>query len=387
MLVLTLCLTHQCNLRCSYCYAGEKHARAMTEEVAYLAIDFALEDLRTQSKLQDVEPKLQLCFFGGEPLLEWDLLQKATRYAQQRCLKEPEPVKLILTLTTNLILLTAERSKWLISNDFVIAGSLDGCEAMHNTHRGYLGGRGSHADCLPALKFFRFTKKASRPIISVVTPQNLPYLYESFLFFRENDLRSINLNFDFSATWEQKDLDLLDQELGSVAILLIESYRAKKPITVRSMEGKILAHIREQSAEGIYCKMGEKEIAVAASGNFYPCSRLVGNDDDLYLRFGNVFEGYDMKQRLRLIQDRGNRSPQCQQCEDAYRCVNSCGCVNYVASGGYLDQVSDSFCAIERMLMRHADTVAETLWEEQNMCFIRQFYGSSLEKPPASQGE
>ena len=68
-LQLTLCLTHDCTLRCRYCYAGRKYQHAMSRETAERGIDIGLEEaLRTQRGLD-------IGFFGGEPLMEWEQLQ------------------------------------------------------------------------------------------------------------------------------------------------------------------------------------------------------------------------------------------------------------------------------------------------------------------------
>ena len=80
---VTLCLTHDCNLRCAYCYAGRKHGRRMTWETAQRAIDFALEHAVRRAALTGEPPEAQLGYFGGEPLLEWDLLKRSSAYADE----------------------------------------------------------------------------------------------------------------------------------------------------------------------------------------------------------------------------------------------------------------------------------------------------------------
>ncbi len=73
---LTLCLTHDCNLACTYCYAGHERAAAMDRDTAAAALQLAFGEVRAG--------KLQLSFFGGEPLLEWELLTWAGRVAEGR---------------------------------------------------------------------------------------------------------------------------------------------------------------------------------------------------------------------------------------------------------------------------------------------------------------
>ena len=76
VLTCTLCLTHDCTLRCNYCYAGRKYKHAMSQETAQKAIDICLAEAKRVGK------GLDLSFFGGEPLLEWELLQWCYEYRE-----------------------------------------------------------------------------------------------------------------------------------------------------------------------------------------------------------------------------------------------------------------------------------------------------------------
>ena len=117
-LTLTLCLTHDCNLRCRYCYAGRKYAHAMSRETAERGMDIGLaEVVRT-------ERGLDLSFFGGEPLLEWDLLQHCCNYLKQQAAEQG--VRVRFGITTNGTLLTRKRLEWLAEQDFLVGLSVDG---------------------------------------------------------------------------------------------------------------------------------------------------------------------------------------------------------------------------------------------------------------------
>ena len=94
---LTLVLTHACNLACTYCYMGEHHATAMTEELAGRAVDLLFE----------ATDRPALAFFGGEPLLAWERLVFAVERAERRAAERgAHPEELELQLTTNATLLT-----------------------------------------------------------------------------------------------------------------------------------------------------------------------------------------------------------------------------------------------------------------------------------------
>src|SRR5687768_2203189 len=115
---LTLNLTHACNLGCSYCFAGEKTDRAMDPETGRKGLRLALD------RAERGDRALDLAFFGGEPLLEADLL--LTLADEARALADERRLRLRLSVTTNGTLLTPELAAALNARGFHVAVSLDG---------------------------------------------------------------------------------------------------------------------------------------------------------------------------------------------------------------------------------------------------------------------
>src|SRR5687767_2815126 len=118
---VSLVLTHDCNLGCTYCYMGEKFRKAMPIETVRAALDLGFAD--------DAE-QVQVSFFGGEPTLAWDMLVRATAEAQERAAGAGK--KLVLTVTTNGTLLDEEKVEFLVDNGFFIGFSIDGDRAAHD---------------------------------------------------------------------------------------------------------------------------------------------------------------------------------------------------------------------------------------------------------------
>jgi len=183
---VSLALTHDCNLACTYCYAGEKRRDSMSAEIADRAIDFAFSF---------GAPKLQLGFFGGEPLIEWDLLQAAALRAEGKA--QAADTELQKTVTTNGTLLTSDRVAWLREHDFYPALSLDGNRAMHDVTRPHCAGRSSFEATRRGLKLLQEWFPEVEVIV-VPDPANVKHLAESVRFLVEEQqvLRiSINPNF------------------------------------------------------------------------------------------------------------------------------------------------------------------------------------------------
>lgn len=355
---LTLVLTHACNLRCSYCYAGTPRAAAMSAETAEQALAFAFAS--------DESPH-QLGFFGGEPLLEWSLLQSVTAAADQ--MVGPELVK---TVTTNATLLSEERATWLAAQEFYAGLSIDGNAAMQDATRRKGDGSSSHAAAMAGL---RAAQQAGlrHQVIMVVDPTNVQHTAASVAYLAEQGVRRLSLNPNFYTAWSDADVAIFDEQYAAVADLMLASFRAGDPIDVTVLGSKIITRLKNGYACGDRCGFGQHEIAVAPSGRIYPCERLVGEDQEHALCIGTVADGFDETKRFAMLTRKGNHDPECTDCAHQARCMNWCGCINYGTSGD-IDSTGAFVCHHEQTLIREADRIADLLFNEGNPHFIETFY-------------
>jgi uncharacterized protein len=368
---VTLCLTHACNLRCDYCYAGPKSARRMSWDTARRALDFAFAHTLEQAGQTRRGPECQLGFFGGEPLLEWDLLDKATGHAISEAGRLG--IRLKRTLTTNMTLLGEKEAAWLLENRFHVGLSLDGNRAMHDTLRRTAGGGPSHELCARALRFYR-GPDANGEVIIVVDPRTVSLLAESVAWLISEDIRRISLNPNFTAAWDRTALEIWDDAYTRIGDSHIASFRQNRAVSINIFDGKIRARINGGYRPCDRCGFGENEIAVSAAGYFYPCERLVGDDTSEELRIGHISGGFYPAARRRILADRGSHVTECATCALRERCVNWCSCVNY-ASTGFINRVPGIVCHHEKQSIAAADRVGAILFAEKNPAFLHTFYG------------
>jgi len=359
---LTLCLTHDCNLACAYCYAGPKRPAPMSRDTAAAALELAFEQLRSG--------KMQLSFFGGEPLLEWDTLTWATGRARRRA--EADGVELQLTVTTNGVHLTDERADWLADRQVAVGVSIDGDRESHDRTRPGRGG-GSSFDLSMAGLLRAVARNPNAEAIFVVDPSNVDRVLAGTRFLADQGVRCISLNPNFYTDWSEERLAEWERQYALVADLFVDRFRAGEDLFVNFVDGKILTRLKEGFSCADRCSFGEGEIAVAPSGRIYPCERLVGGDTG-ELAIGHVDTGFDELARLSLIARRGNHEPDCAECALRERCMNWCGCINHATTGA-IDRVSALVCFHEQLCIREADRAAEQLWEERNPLFLRKYYG------------
>jgi uncharacterized protein len=358
---LTLCLTHDCNLRCSYCYGGCKQKRDMSAEVANRAVDLALAR---------VSQRLHLVFFGGEPLLRWPALVAFTHYARERATAAGIEVR--PTVTTNGTLLDDERISWLGAERFLVGISCDGVRAAHERNRKDAGGGSTYDPTIAAIRKCLAAGLRLR-VVLVLDPSNVELLPESLAQLAAMGARELVINVNWAADWSSGSVRSQCQTAYErSADLYLEAYRQKRPFWLSLFDGKIASHVKGGYLPEDRCDLGQRNLVVAASGRLYPCDRLVGEDRDASTAVGDIWTGPD-EQRIQQCVSRITSPPECQECAFGNRCRNRCACAN-LAMTGAIDIPSETLCFHEQLAIRSADRVAQILFAERNPLFLAQHY-------------
>lgn len=353
-------LTLGCNLRCTYCFAGTKVNQSMTPEVALQAIRFLGEQARGRV--------LRVTFFGGEPLLQFDLI---------RLVVEQGRADVRFHMITNGTLLSEERIEFFRRHGVSYTLSLDGAQAAQDLERRTAGGRGSFA-----LVMARVPKiLEADPYVKVnmvVTPRNASHLAEGVRFLHGTGFRYLDIGPDFGADWDAKSFAVLRKQYRKVATYYVEAHRRGRKITITLLDDKIRAHaLNDGRSHGTpsACDAGESMLSIAPSGRIYPCVQSVGDDGpaDLEHSIGDVFGGIHPARRNAFRSRVEDPPEECQGCAFFTRCHNYCACSNLRATGDP-GKPSAFLCEHERMLIPIADRAAETLWRERNPLFIDRIY-------------
>ena len=364
---LTLFLDHVCNLRCTYCYNGEKFIAPMPFQTAKAAVDMVLAAGHTLK---------QVGYFGGEPLMRLDLIKPVTQYIAERTADYEKPV--IRVVTTNATLLTDDAVRWLGENDFHIGVSVDGCPEAHNACRVYADGRGSHKSVEAGVKRVMAGRLPLKSI-AVIDPLNVALLPDSFDYLLGLGLKDVSMNVNYEADWNDGARELFAEVVEGLADRYIAAYRGGGGFKLNLLDSKIITHVKMGFSCADLCDFGCQEIAVSPSGKLYPCDRLIGEDtrDDVII--GTVFEGVDPVRRDALIANKNSVLNECADCDIVDRCMHWCGCVNYAMTGSVGD-VSGLLCWFEQTIVHAADRAAETLYAEKDPAFVKRFYEKHLRK-------
>lgn len=269
LLDVGLVLTHACNLACTYCYTGEKKRVRMPEAVAMRAVELAIATARAS------EAKLQLTFFGGEPLLEAELLlDLATR---ARSLTGGVP--LVMQMTTNGTLLDVALVERLGALGVHVAISIDGTRAQHEAARPLAGGGSSWETTRRGLDLLLAVRdRFAFDVVAVVDPGTVHLLGDGVRELLDLGVDAITLNANFGGTWGERELEILEAQLEVVAALVVAWLRRGRWVRVQPLESALRSFAATGQVVTASCGAGSRRLAVAPSGRIYGCCRAVGED-------------------------------------------------------------------------------------------------------------
>jgi uncharacterized protein len=361
---VTLVLTHDCNLACDYCYAGEKRRRPMRDDVLARAIDLAFSDGKA---------RVELALFGGEPLIEWELFTRAVTMARARAAERG--TELSMTVTTNGTLVDAERARFLVDNELFVALSIDGGRAAHEATRPTRGQKSSFDAVVRGLDQLLWAG-ARLSTISVVDPRNVQLLGESARFIASRGVERLIFNPNYAAEWSDAALETWRRGFAELAALWLERRRAARPLYISVIDDKLIVAAKSGYEPGDRCAVGHGRVAVAPSGNLYPCERLVADDDDASLRIGDVFGGVDAGRLMCIDAQRGPVNHECEGCGMRDACSSSCACANR-AETGELGLAGGVQCWHEQTALATVDAVVAELSRGERRHFVARVRGEA----------
>jgi uncharacterized protein len=358
-------LTHDCNLRCPYCFTGAKFAREMNVETAKRTAEFVVDYAK-----QHAQPAV-FSFFGGEPMMAYDVLREVVLHATSY--SDAAGVTALFRMNTNGLLIKEEHLRFFEEHDLIFILSIDGNKAMHDRERVTEGGVGSH-DVL-AKKLPRFLEHNPGMMASVViTPVNVVDAADGIAYLWDAGFRFVIVKPDVTQAWTRENVDELERQYERVAEDYLERTRRGDELYLNLLDDKWINHAKGAEGISIRCDVGSSQISISPSGNIYPCVRWVKEEEDTVPRLGDVFAGFLPD---RLAQIRAESAAPKQPCGDCSyndgRCANECACEHYSATGR-IDTPAPALCEHERVMVPIADRVGNTLWREKNPVFMQKLY-------------
>ena len=330
--VKALCLhvAHSCNLNCAYCFASQgkyQGERAlMSFEVAKQAMDFLVANSGNHVNLE-------VDFFGGEPLMNFDVVKKTVEYA--RSIEKEHGKNFRFTLTTNGVDVDDEVMEFANKECHNVVMSIDGRKDVHDRFRVDYQGRGSYDQIIP--KFQEFAARRGDTgyyVRGTYTHHNTDFLEDikhmADLGFTQLSMEPVVCSPDDPCALTQEDLPVLFAQYEDLAKYMLQRQKDGKPITFYHYMID-LTHgpcIHKRIAG---CGSGVEYFAVTPWGDLYPCHQFVG--DEKYL-MGNVWEGVTaLETQDSFRQCNVYARPECDDCWARLYCSGGCAANAYHATG------------------------------------------------------
>ena len=359
--VKALCLhiAHDCNLACRYCFAeeGEYHGRRaiMSYEVGKKALDFLVANSGNRTNLE-------VDFFGGEPLMNWEVVKQLVAYG--RSLEEEHHKKFRFTITTNGVLLNDEILEFVNKEMGNMVLSIDGRKEVHDRMRPHRGGQGSYDEIVPKFKKAAESRgQMNYYVRGTYTHYNTDFakdvLHLADLGFKQISVEPVVAPETEDYAIREEDLPQLLAQYDELAEEMIKRRKEGNGFNffhfMIDLEGGPCVAKRLSG-----CGSGTEYLAVTPWGDLYPCHQFVGNEDFL---MGNVDECVlrtDIRDEFKQCNVYAKET--CKDCFAKFYCSGGCAANSYNFTGN-VNGSYDIGCELQRKRIECAIMIKAALSE------------------------
>ena len=357
--VKALCIhvCHDCNFRCRYCFADEgayhSNREFMSLETAKRAVDFLIENSGKRKVLE-------MDFFGGEPLMNLDVLKKTVYYAKEQGAKAGK--KFLFTTTTNALLLNDETIEFFNQEMENVVLSLDGRKEVHDAIRKSINGKGTFDLIIDKIKkFISLRGNKSYYVRGTFTAKNLDF-GKDVLFIADQGVDSISME---PVVTDIPDLQITNEHLPRIKEEyenLCDAYLER----LASGQGFNFFHFNIDLEGGpclskrvSACGAGNEYFSVTPNGDLDPCHQFAG---DKNVRMGSVFDGIESPE----IREQFKNScvftrKKCENCFAKFICSGGCSANNYHFNGD-IDEPYQTTC---EMMKKRVECAMHILAEKK----------------------
>ena len=354
--VKALCLhiAHTCNLNCSYCFAsqGKYHGEraVMSFEVGKRALDFLIENSGSRRNLE-------VDFFGGEPLMNFQVVKDLVAYA--RSIEKEKGKNFRFTLTTNGVLVDEDVIAWANKECSNVVLSLDGRKEIHDRFRVDYAGKGSWEKIVPKFQKFVEAREGKnyymRGTFTHANPDFLKDIQQMLdLGFTELSMEPVVCAPGDPSALTEEDMAVVMEQYEQLAELMLQRDREGKPFTfyhyMIDLTGGPCIYKRISG-----CGSGTEYMAVTPWGDLYPCHQFVGEEK---FKLGNIWDGVTNTEiQSQFAACNVYAHEECGDCWARLYCSGGCAANAYHSTGSVTGVYEDG-CKLFRKRMECAIMVA-----------------------------
>lgn len=344
--VKAMCLhiAHDCNLRCEYCFASTGDfgvgRKLMPLETGKKAIDFLLENSGDRENLE-------LDFFGGEPLMNWEVVKQIVLHARERE-KEYKNKKFRFTITTNGTLLNDEKIDFINKEMYNVVLSIDGRKEVNDKVRTHVNGTGCYDEIIEKYKKLVDKREGKDYYVrGTFTKYNLDFS-EDVMHLADCGFEQISVEPVIGDPKEpysivEKDLPIIFAEYEKLAMKMIELNKVKfcnffhfmidldqGPCAIKRLRG---------------CSCGNEYVAITPDADIYPCHQFVGQEE---FKMGNLMDNtFNSEIKDYFSKSHIYSKNECTHCWAKFYCSGGCNANNYFSTGD-IHNVNKLACELQK---------------------------------------
>lgn len=364
---IDLDMTNNCVLACDYCFRGKKNKRRLSWEVGTRAIDWLIGESRDKKKLS-------VSLFGGEPLMEFELIKRLVPYAKRQAAQHGKQIH--FSATTNCVLINDEMIEFFRQHGMTFHTSIDGGPESHDKHRHYADGRGTSAIIEPIIrKILKYWP--NRTARMSVSNDTVHRWMDDVLYLADLGYKNLAMILIPELDWTEEQWEFMRRELRKISDYYIDRYRQGNPIYMKHIDNA-LKGIVSPSKRKTHCGAGRGYVLVKTDGTIYPCHRFGGDIDaetDKKWQLGTIFDGWDTEKR-RVLLDYDCRSDvqaDCENCLAVNTCGVSCIAVNWACFKN-IYKPHPNHCRAYNSYFVEAMRIHYILESEGNALFMKKYH-------------
>lgn len=344
---ICLHVAHGCNMDCEYCFAGKGEysgkAGIMPLHVGKAALDFLVRESGERKNLE-------VDFFGGEPLLNWDVCKELVAYGRE--LEKKYNKKFNFTLTTNGILIDDDVIEFTSKEMCNVVLSLDGRKSVHERMRHAKVSNGEYEKIIDNFsKLVEAREKLHKEyyVRGTYTAYNKDFATDVIkmadLGFKETSIEPVVIATDADYKLRDDDIDYLCNQYEKLSLEMLKRRKQGKPFNFYhyniDLNGGPCIYKRVSG-----CGTGTEYLAVTPTGDLYPCHQFVSDDD---FKLGDVFTGITNIKKQNIFREGNNLYTRnaCKNCFAKFYCSGGCSANNYHYNGD-IDKVHEFSCKLHR---------------------------------------
>lgn len=375
---INIFLSTYCNLNCAYCYGGAGRSDNMPggsygmeqEQLSYEMGRKAVDYLLKTSGIRQGGSAGGINFFGGEPLMNMEVLKDIAEYAEEQARKYGTPIP-SFSITTNGLLVDETFINLCKQHHIGVQISFDGTPDAQNTMRPTTSGQASYPALEKAIRLIRENGIRIR-IRATVSNRNLA-LIESIQHLESLDVYDVHFavasghDLDRFALTD-KDFETLESAFDDVGSYTVERVRAGKPFVRCNNLLSAMAQLHGQKNKNYACGAGLGLASLSPDGSFHICHRFAGMNN---FEIGHIDRGIDYRKRLKLIEQmHSDTHKECRECWAKDLCGGECHYSNYEANQ-CISVPSRQMCDLHKSILKTAMVMASEIRQHDERMYFR----------------